>query len=91
MWERIYNALATLLTISIKVERHEKEVDRLNSDLREMAGTLREILVMVRNISTERDQERREIALYIENQMLKFERRLPIGNSGKTTEKSDEK
>ena len=86
MWERIYNALATLLTISIKVERHEKEVDRLNSDMREMAGTLREILVMVRNISTERESERREIALYIENQMLKFERRLPIG----IAEKSDE-
>lgn len=87
MWERIYNALATLLTIGIKVERHEKEVDRLNSDMREMAGTLREILVMVRNISTERESERREIALYIENQMLKFERRLPAGN----VEKSDEK
>ncbi len=90
MWERIYNALATLLTISIKVERHEKEVDRLNSDMREMAGTLREILVMVRNISTERESERREIALYIENQMLKFERRLPVGNAEKTSEKSDE-
>ncbi len=86
MWERIYNALSTLLTISVKVERHEKEVDRLNSDLREMAGTLREILVMVRNISTERESDRREIALYIENQMLKFERRLPSGKD----EKSDE-
>ncbi len=84
MWERIYNALATLLTISVKVERHEKEVDRLNSDLREMAGTLREILVMVRNISTERESDRREIALYIENQMLKFERRLPSGKDEKS-------
>jgi hypothetical protein len=86
MWERIYNALATLLTISVKVERHEKEVDRLNADLREMAGTLRELLVMLRNVSTERESERREIALYIENQMLKFERRLPSAKDEKTDE-----
>lgn len=86
MWEKLYSALTTLITIGVKVEKHEKEIDILKAENRELAGILREVLAELRNSSQQRESDRREIALFIENQLLKFERRLPAGD-----EKRDEK
>ncbi len=82
MWEKIYNALATLVKIGVKVEKHEKEIDALKKENRELAAIIYEILAELRNVSQQRDSDRREIALFIENQLLKFERRLPSGKEG---------
>ncbi len=83
MWEKLYNALLTLITIGVKVEKHEKEIDVLKAENRELAGMLREVLAELRNTSQQREADRREIALFIENQLLKFERRLPSGDEKK--------
>ena len=83
MWEKFYNALTTLITIGVKVERHEKEIDVLKAENRELAAILHEVLAELRNVSQQRESDRREIALFIENQLLKFERRLPSGDEKK--------
>ena len=83
MWEKLYNALTTLITIGVKVERHEKEIDVLKAENRELAALLHEVLAELRNVSQQRESDRREIALFIENQLLKFERRLPSGDEKK--------
>lgn len=77
MWEKIYNALSTLITIGVKVERHEKEIDTLKAENRELAAIIHEILAELRNVSQQRETDRRAIELFIENQLLKFEKRLP--------------
>ncbi len=63
-----------------KVENHEKEIDTLKRENRELSGILHEILAELRGVSQQRESDRREIALFIENQLLKFERRLPSGD-----------
>ncbi len=83
MWEKLYNALATLVTIGVKVEKHEKEIDVLKTETRELAAILHEVLAELRNVSQQRETDRREIALFIENQLLKFERCLPSGKEDK--------
>lgn len=77
MWEKLYNALSALITIGVKVERQEKEIDTLKAENRELAAIIHEILAELRNISQQRETDRRAIELFIENQLLKFEKRLP--------------
>jgi hypothetical protein len=80
MWEKFYNGLMTLITLGVKLETHEKEIETLKRENRELAGMLHEVLAELRNVSQNRESDRREIALFIENQLLKFERRLPSGD-----------
>jgi anaerobic ribonucleoside-triphosphate reductase len=84
MWEKLYNALSALIAISVKVDKQEKEIESLKAETRELAGILHEVLAELRNVSQQRDADRREIALFIENQLLKFERRLPAGGDKKS-------
>lgn len=79
MWEKIYNALSTLVTIGVKVEKHEKEIDLLRAEMRQVSAMLHEVLAELRNVKQQRESDRREVNLFIENEMLKFERRLPSG------------
>ncbi len=77
MWEKLYNALSTLITLGVKVEKHEKEIDILKAENRELTAIIHEILAELRNVSQQRENDRRAIELFIENQILKFEKRLP--------------
>jgi len=77
MWEKIYNALSTLVTIGVKVEKHEKEIDLLRTEMRQVSAMLHEVLAELRNVKQQRESDRREVNLFVENEMLKFERRLP--------------
>lgn len=77
MWEKLYNALSTLVTIGVKVERHEKEIETLKAENRQLAAILHEVLAELRNVSQHRESDRRTIELFIENQLLKFEKKLP--------------
>jgi len=79
MWEKIYNALSTLVTIGVKVEKHEKEIDLLRTEMRQVSAMLHEVLAELRNVKQQRESDRREVNLFVENEMLKFERRLPSG------------
>jgi hypothetical protein len=79
MWEKIYNALSTLVTIGVKVEKREKEIDFLRTEMRQVSAMLHEVLAELRNVKQQRESDRREVNLFIENEMLKFERRLPSG------------
>ncbi|MDQ3747483.1 MAG: hypothetical protein M3367_00495 [Acidobacteriota bacterium] len=79
MWEKIYNALSTLITIGVEVEKHEKEIDLLRTEMRQVSAMLHEVLAELRNVKQQRESDRREVNLFVENEMLKFERRLPPG------------
>ncbi len=49
MWEKIYNALSTLVTIGVKVEKHEKEIDFLRTEMRQVSAMLHEVLAASNN------------------------------------------
>lgn len=77
MLEKIYDALVNLFSAGIKVERHEQEIRELRADNRELLDLVRFLAAEVRHISSRQDSDREKIELYIENQILKFERRFP--------------
>ncbi len=79
MWDKIYDALASLFTVGVKVEKHEQEIKELRAENRELLDSVRFLAADIHRVSARQDLEREKIELYIENQMLKFERRLPSG------------
>lgn len=87
MWEKIYDALAKLLTVGIKVERHEQELKELRQENREMLDLIRFLAAEIHRVSARQDSDRRNVELWVENQILKFERNLPSGKEIKSDEK----
>lgn len=77
MLNKIYDAIAHLLTFGVKTEILEKEVRELRKENREMLDIVRFLASEVYRVSAKQDSESERIELFIENQLLKFERRLP--------------
>jgi len=41
MWEKIYDALASLFAVGVKVEKHEQEIRDLRAENRELLDSVR--------------------------------------------------
>lgn len=87
MWEKIYDALAKLLTVGIKVERHEQEIKELRAENRELLDLVRFLAAEIHRVSSRQDLDRQNVELWVENQILKFERSLPASKENKSDEK----
>jgi predicted nucleic acid-binding Zn-ribbon protein len=98
MWKQVYEYARDWLTISREVQENKTDIKDVKLEVRELRDelqTLREdftkliFLVQkfsfdIQEVSTREESERKNLALQLENEMLKFERRLP---QGKDTEK----
>jgi hypothetical protein len=91
MWEKVYDAIAKLFSLGIKVERNEQEIKELRAENKELLDLVRFLAAEIHRVSSKQDLEREKIELYIENQLLKFEKNLPANISKPKEEKSDEK
>lgn len=95
MLKQIYEYARDWLTISREVQENKSDIKEVRQEIRELRGEVQSLrddfnnlLLVVQKLSfeiqqiSEREQsERRELALKLENEMLKFERRLPSGKN----------
>ncbi len=93
MWNQIYEYARDWLTISREVQENKADIKDIKQEVRELRGeiqTLRDdftklmFLVQklsfdIQEISGREESERKNLALKLENEMLKFERRLSQG------------
>jgi archaellum component FlaC len=86
MWEKIYDIFAKVLSLTIKTEQHDKEIEKLNAEVKELNALYRDLIIAINRVADRQESEREKILALVENQLLKFERRLPTGK-----ETSDEK
>jgi hypothetical protein len=79
MWEKLFNLLTNIFTFSSKVDRLEKEIEKLQQEnrilLEQVNQPSAEIKVLVYALQSENDKTR----MWVEKEMAKFERRLPSG------------
>lgn len=57
----------------------EREVDDLREDFNKLVHLVHQLSYDIEKVSNREDAERKNLALKLENEMLKFERRLPQG------------
>lgn len=86
MWEKLIDALKNALTISVKVEKQEKEIDELKAEVKRLSAAVQLLIAELKSVSDLRQNDREFIEVYIEKELLKFERRLPSGKQLKSDE-----
>lgn len=77
MWKKLYDVLSRLLALTQKVERHDKEILGLQQEVKNLAAVVQRLVYEIQRISDRETHERDKMQLRLENQLLRFERRLP--------------
>jgi regulator of replication initiation timing len=77
MWKKLYELLERLATLSQRVSRHDQQVEELRREVRELTGMLHRLAIEVNRLADRQTAEREKMELWVENQMLRFEKRLP--------------
>ena len=90
MWKKLYELLERLVTMSQRVSRHDEQIEELRRELREAIGMLHRLAMEVKSQQDRQEAERENIQLWVENQLLKFERRLPPGRSSEDASGDEE-
>lgn len=76
MWKKIYELLEQLVTLAQRVSQHDKRIEEVRQEVREMAGMVLDLAIKVNHLEDRQTSDCEKTALWVENQMLKFERRL---------------
>jgi uncharacterized coiled-coil protein SlyX len=82
MWKKLYELPERLVTLSQRVSRQEKQIEELRQELRELTGMMHRMAMEVNRLADRQTSEREKMQLWVENQMLRFERRLPPSRPG---------
>lgn len=86
MLEKIYELLLKVFKQTTNVELHDKKIEKLNKEVKELNKLYRDLIIAINRVADRQESEREKILTLVENQLLKFERRLPSGK-----EKDDKK
>lgn len=77
MWKKIYELLEQLVTLTQRVSRHDKQIEELRQEARELTAMVHRLAIEVHRLADRHTSDREKMELWVENQMLRFERRLP--------------
>lgn len=91
MWQKLYEALSRLVTLTVRVERHDEDIKELRGEVRELTGLVHRLAMEVSRLADKQADERERVQLWLENQLLKFERRLPPAVPEETEKSSPKK
>jgi uncharacterized protein YoxC len=79
MWEKLFDLMAKVFTLTANVDRHEKELETLRRENKELLEVVNQqsakIDVLVYAVQSESDKTK----MWVEKELAKFERRLPSG------------
>lgn len=78
--------MSKVFKLTTNVELHDKQIEKLNNEVKELNRLYRDLIIAINRVGDRQESERETILTLVENQLLRFERRLPTGK-----EKDDEK
>lgn len=93
MWKQVYEYTKDFLLLSretqenksdikeqkLEIKEIRSEVKQLRSDFNNLVLLVQKLSFDIQQVSDREEGERQRMALQLENEMLKFERRLPSG------------
>ena len=84
MWKEIYEWATQLLVLSKETERNRADIKEVNKEVERLTLIVQGLAFEIKRLGEKIDRahenethEREKLALKLENEMLKFERRLP--------------
>ena len=86
MWEKLFDLMAKIFTVTSRVDRLEKDTEKLRQDITHLteinAQLSAKIDVLVYAVQSESDKTK----IWVEKELAMFERRLPSGKAEKDGE-----
>jgi archaellum component FlaC len=83
MWKKIYELLEQLVTLAQRVSHHDKQIEELHQEVRELTRLIHQLAIDVNRLADRQTSDRATIELWVVNQMLRFEHRLPPAHPDK--------
>lgn len=76
MWKQILETAKRVLLLVEESRRNRQDIENMQAQLRAMSGAIERLRYEIQRVSDKDDNEREKMALRLENELLKFERRL---------------
>lgn len=83
MWEKIWDLLTKTIALAKQTDQNTTDIKELQREVRELNSWLERLAYEVQKTRENDRHEREKLALRLENELLKFERRLPAAKEDK--------
>lgn len=80
MWQQFLNGLKNLILLQEQTDQNTTKIKEMQIELKALSTVVRDLIYEVRGNKRDETHERETMALRLENELLKFERRLPPPN-----------
>ena len=77
MWKQVLQVAARFWKVAEETQRNSTEIRELRQELNDMGKVLDQVLHELQRQRENEAHEREKLALRLENELLRFERRLP--------------
>ena len=77
MWNKFLGLARFLFSYSEKLERSGRRIDELQRDMTDVIKSIEILTLKIEHIQESQRAEHEKLLLQLENQLLKFEKRLP--------------
>ena len=77
LWREIANALKELLLLRENTKKNADDIQEMQKDFKALTAFVERLAYEVRGNRNDEAHERENMALRLQNELLKFERRLP--------------
>ena len=77
MWQQFLSGLKNLILLQEQTDQNTAKLKEMQAELKALSAVVRDLIYEVRGNKRDETHERENTALRLENELLKFERRLP--------------
>ena len=77
MWQQLYDSLKKLMLLKEQTDKNTSDVKELQREVKELTAVIQHLIYEMRSNRNDEAHERENMALRLQNELLKFERRLP--------------
>lgn len=78
MWQKLSDLAKSLFTFGESLQQNRADIKELQREVRQISTALQLLAREVQHQRESEKQEREKVILQLKNQLLKFERRLPL-------------
>ncbi len=80
MWQQFFAGIKNLILLQEQTDQNTAKIKEMQSELTALTAAVQQLIYEVRGNKRDEAHERENMALRLENELLKFERRLPPPN-----------
>lgn len=66
MWKKVYELLEQLVTLAQRVSRHDKQIDELRQEVRELTGMIHRLAIEANRLADRQASDREKTELWVE-------------------------